>query len=255
MNSILTPETCASVPQLLNQYQIPDEPLCGWNRDCEPPIASLPQSKHPTLTTSYSSEGLVQHEPWMLYVFGRGADTCTSSPDGDAALSAPGSLSAIAGYDSPSNARADPQPSIALTHNVMSSVQSTALPLVCGANPSRQIRLFGCLWLTNGALCEMSVKADRRSIIEHLQHAHGIKTGEEKARKTCFWEGCRKTLNKESLPRHILAVHLKKGVHCAECGLLFAREDSLKRHLRKGQHKVPPGKRAARQPPRNHAGF
>ena len=254
MNSVLTPETCASVPQLHDQYQIPF--ICGWSSDLEPPdFASIPQSKHPTLTPSYSSEALGQYDPWMRHFVDGGAGVRASSPDGDTALSAPGFFGAFADYDFPSNARADQQPSIALTHNVVSSVQSTALPLVCGANPSRQTRNFECRWLTNGALCGMSVKADRRSIIEHLHHDHGIKTGEEKARKTCLWDRCRKTLNKESLPRHILAVHLKKGVKCTECGLLFAREDSLKRHLRKGQHKVPSGKRAARQPSRNHAGF
>jgi hypothetical protein len=250
MNSILTPETCASAPQLHNQHQIPHKPICGWTRDLEPPsIPNIPQSKYPLPTPSYSSEGLGQYDPWMRYFSGGGADTWGSSPDGDAGLSATGFLGAFADYDFSSNARADPQPSIALTHNAMPSVPSTALPPVCGPNPSRQTRNFECQWLTNGALCEMSVKADRRSIIEHLQHNHGIKTGEEKARKTCLWEGCRTSLNKESLPRHILAVHLKEGVHCAECGLLFAREDSLKRHLRGGHHKVPAGKRAARQPP------
>ena len=208
-------------------------------------------SQHPQYSSPHSNMG--QDDAWMLYVLGGGMTTSGASPDGDVAFSASGFHGAFADYDVSSN---DPQPSIALTDTPMSSAQSTALPC-SGPTGARncQTRNFECRWLANGAPCGVFVTADRRSIIEHLQHDHGIKTGDEKARKTCRWEGCRTTLNKESLPRHILAVHLKEGVHCAGCGLLFAREDSLKRHLRGGQHKVSSGKGAARQPPRNHVGI
>ena len=295
--SSLALETCASVPQLQNQYQLP---LCGWSRDFEPSpvphsIPSIPESMPWTLAPSYSNVGqhdenqyqiplcgwscdfepspvphsilsipesmpqtlapshsnMGQHDAWLSYALGGNADTC-----GDTALSASGSLGAFTDYDFPSKAHADPQPSIASTHNAMPSIQSTTLLCsepTCGPNPQTQI--YGCQWLANSAPCEMRVMADRRSITEHLQQVHGMKMGEEKARKTCLWDGCRSTLNKESLVRHIIGVHLKKGAHCAECGLLFAREDSLKRHLRRGRHKVPSGKGAVRQPPRNHVGF
>ena len=53
----------------------------------------------------------------MLYVLGGGMTTSGASPDGDVAFFASGFHGAFADYDVSSNARADPQPSIALTDN------------------------------------------------------------------------------------------------------------------------------------------
>lgn len=248
-----------------NQYQIPYELLCGCSQDFEPRpvppaplgIPSISQSLPPTL---HSYQNVGQVDTWMRDFLHESMDICPSSPDGDTGLS--GFLGAFADYDFLADARAHPphpQPSIALTRDCASSIQSTAFPSnepgpssVNG--PYRDARFFECQWLTNGALCETRVNADRRSVVGHLQHVHGIRPGEEKARGTCLWEHCRTMLNKESLARHILTVHLKERVQCTECGVFFAREDSLKRHLKGSQHKVPPEKSAARQPSRNHAG-
>lgn len=182
-------------------------------------------------------------------------DPSASSLDGATALSASGLLHDFANYDFSFDARADPQSSIALTHTTLRPVQSTALPSVewtCG--PDHQTRILACQWVTNGAPCGKPIMGDRRNVVEHMQHSHGIKPGEEKFRQTCLWEGCRKILNKESLARHILTVHLKEKVYCAECGLYFAREDSLKRHLKGGQHKGSCDKNSAKQSSRSRAG-
>ena len=237
----------ASVPQLQNQYQEPL--LCGWSRDLEPYPVSLPsnlQSLSPTLPLStYPNE--YQHDAWMCHVLGGNADTCASSLDADTTLSASGFLGALADYDYGFllDAHVETQPPMALTHNnVTSSAQSAP-----------QTRIFECQWIRNGSPCNVSVMADRRSVVEHLQHMHDMKSGEEKFRQACLWEGCTRVLNKESLARHILTVHLKEKVQCAQCGLSFAREDSLKRHLNGGHHKVFANKSAARQLSRNHAGL
>ncbi|KIK79027.1 hypothetical protein PAXRUDRAFT_85741, partial [Paxillus rubicundulus Ve08.2h10] len=87
-----------------------------------------------------------------------------------------------------------------------------------------------CLWSPDGVPCLFSVPRDRRSIIDHLHQVHGVNPGNDKTPQKCLWDQCTKTMNKESIPRHILTVHLKKKAHCTECGLSFAREDSLKRH-------------------------
>ncbi|KAF8442273.1 hypothetical protein L210DRAFT_909913 [Boletus edulis BED1] len=242
----------ASLPQIRTQCQTPPGFLCGWSRDDEPPPAfpSFPsntQSLSPTLAHSYSNAGQHDHDAWMSHFFGKNQDICPSSPDWDTPLSASGFLRDLADCDYNFNACADPQPSIAPTHNipVPPPVLLRSEP-ICGLG--RQTRNSHCQWLTmNGSSCDRLINADRRSVIEHLQRAHGIRTGEEKARQTCMWEGCSTILNKESLARHILAVHLKEKVHCPECGLFFAREDSLKRHLKGGQHRASSDKNAARQ--------
>ena len=249
----------ASVPQLQNQYQEPL--LCGWSRDLEPYPVSLPsnlQSLSPTLPLStYPNE--YQHDAWMCHVLGGNVDTCASSLDADTTLSASGFLGALADYDYGFllDAHVETQPPMTLTYNnVMSSAQSAPPPCnepICGTD--RQIRVFECQWIRNGSPCNANVMADRRSVVEHLQHIHDMKPGEEKFRQACFWEGCTRVLNKESLARHILTVHLKEKVQCAECRLSFAREDSLKRHLNGGHHKVFANKSAARQLSRNHAGL
>jgi len=233
-----TYETGAFVPY--PQYQVQPGTLCGWSPDLEP--FPVPDS---TPMHTLSNSDAEQYDACMRYFLGGTAETCSSSSH---------EHTAPANYDSTFNARADPQPSTSLTHNAMPSVQSTALPYgepICV--PDGQTRTFGCQWVTNGACCGVLVVADRRSVIKHLR-AHDIRPGEDKARQTCLWESCTTTLNKESLARHILTVHLKEGVNCAECGLSFAREDSLKRHLKGGQHRVLPDKSAARQPVRSHVG-
>lgn len=258
----------ALVSRQQNQYQnqTPHGLLCDWSRDLEPcpvppSILNTPLSLPPTLQVTHSYSNAGQYDAWMWHTLDGGMDGYASSPDGDTGLS--GFIANFEDHAFPLDACADPQPSIALTQNVMppAQSQSTTFPCnepICKWDRSIQgFRSFECRWLTDGAPCEISVMADRRSVIEHLQHNHGIKPGAEKARETCLWEQCRTILNKESLGRHILTVHLKEKVHCDDCGLWFARKDSLKRHLKGGQHHVPPEKSVtARQPPsRHHAGF
>jgi len=253
MNASLTHETRASVPYPENQHQVQPKILCGWSPDLEFPVPHSILQSLPQMDT-HSNPDAEQYDPWSRYFLGGTADAYSLSPNGDTALPASGFLGAPADCNFPFGARADPQPSISLMHNAMSSIQSTGFPYsepICV--PDGRTRTSECRWLTNGALCGVYVMADRRSVFKHLQGVHDIRPGEDKARQTCLWESCTTTLNKESLVRHILTVHLKEGVGCAQCGLSFAREDSLKRHLKKGQHRVSSDKSAARQPVRNHA--
>lgn len=236
--------------------QVQDRVPCGWSRDLEPlavpNIPALPFPFSPAYQGTELYPNLEQFDAWMYHVLGKGVDTCSPSPDGDTSLSASGFLRSFANYDFPLDARADPQPSIGPTHPVISPTQSqsAAFPWdepICRSD--RSTRVYECRWITNGVLCDSRVAADRRRLVEHLQHAHGIRPGEEKARETCFWEGCKTVLNKESLARHILTVHLKERAHCADCGLWFAREDSLKRHLKGSQHNANHEKSATKRSP------
>ncbi|KAI9566835.1 hypothetical protein HD554DRAFT_2112979, partial [Boletus coccyginus] len=213
-----THETGAFPPYPQDQYQAQPGTLCGWSPDLEPfsvpnSMSNIPQSLLPMHT--HSNSVAEQYDAYTRYFLGGTVETRSSSPHEHTALSASGTLRGP----------------------------------ICA--PDGQTQTLECRWLTNGAPCGMRVVADRRNVIKHLRD-HDIRPGEDKARQRCFWESCTMTLNKESLVRHILTVHLKEGVKCAECGLSFAREDSLKRHLKGGQHKAPSDKSTARQPVRNH---
>ncbi|KAF9219953.1 hypothetical protein BS17DRAFT_363923 [Gyrodon lividus] len=90
-----------------------------------------------------------------------------------------------------------------------------------------------CQWSHDGASCGTFLAGNKREIALHLRDADAIPLqGNTKKPQKCLWKGCRKTMHKESIARHILAVHMKETVHCARCKSSFARNDSLQRHLR-----------------------
>ncbi|KIJ14445.1 hypothetical protein PAXINDRAFT_100160 [Paxillus involutus ATCC 200175] len=115
-------------------------------------------------------------------------------------------------------------------------------------NAASDLRTYQCLWSPKDVPCLTLVSRDRRSVIDHLHDVHGVKPGDDKTPQKCLWRLCTKTMNKESIPRHILTVHLKEKAHCTKCGLSFAREDSLKRHLKGAQQKTLKGKEGPFKP-------
>lgn len=87
-----------------------------------------------------------------------------------------------------------------------------------------------CRW--NGGSCSLSLTVDKSEVMKHLQIHHGLKSGGDKDRMPCNWDGCRKEMKKESISRHIVAVHLSNKTECGSCGKQFARLDSKLRHLK-----------------------
>ncbi|KAG2142266.1 uncharacterized protein EDB93DRAFT_610824 [Suillus bovinus] len=87
-----------------------------------------------------------------------------------------------------------------------------------------------CRW--DGGSCFSLLTTDKSEVTKHLQLLHGIKPGGDKVRMPCQWEGCGKEMKKESIPRHIVAVHLSNKTECGSCGKQFARLDSKLRHLK-----------------------
>jgi hypothetical protein len=88
---------------------------------------------------------------------------------------------------------------------------------------------FICRW---DAQCSSRLVADKSEVAKHLQLAHSVKPGGDKLNMKCVWDGCRKTMKKESISRHIVAVHLSKKTECSGCGKQFARWDSKLRHIK-----------------------
>ncbi|KAH7884776.1 hypothetical protein F5I97DRAFT_1892039 [Phlebopus sp. FC_14] len=97
---------------------------------------------------------------------------------------------------------------------------------------------YQCQWSEDGVTCGATLSGDKRDVLLHLYHRHNIKYGSEKLQQRCHWFQCRKTMKRESIPRHIVTVHIKEGVRCPDCGSTFSREDALKRHQRGARQKV-----------------
>ena len=226
---------------------------CGYTRDQDlgPRVPGIPVQSPPMGQVANSYRNIGQSEPWMDCVLGV-MDPSPPSSDWDTDLSESAFIRSFKDYDFPAaEVSADPGQTNPGGNNFKPLIQPPSVALPCSVptgGSDRSQRTFACLWRAEDALCNSHVISDRRSVVEHLQTAHGVKPGDEKAREPCHWEHCRIILNKESLARHILTVHLKEGARCPDCRVVFAREDSLKRHLKGGLHSAP-SERGTRQSP------
>ena len=99
--------------------------------------------------------------------------------------------------------------------------QSTSFPSV-----------YQCQWLNGTIPCGIMVTGTRKAIANHLQDAHAIPIKGNRTEVVCQWDNCQKMMRRESMARHILAVHNQDKVPCPRCGSRFARTDSLQRHQR-----------------------
>ncbi|KAG2055649.1 hypothetical protein BDR06DRAFT_996009 [Suillus hirtellus] len=91
-----------------------------------------------------------------------------------------------------------------------------------------------CRW-DGGCLSVLTV--DRSEVMKHLQLLHGVKSGGDKDKMPCHWDGCGKEMQKENISRHIVTVHLSDKTKCASCGKQFTRSDSKLRHLKVSKRK------------------
>ncbi|KAI9570631.1 hypothetical protein HD554DRAFT_2083658 [Boletus coccyginus] len=92
-----------------------------------------------------------------------------------------------------------------------------------------------CLWVVDGSMCNRSFFLGdnlKHSISRHLRNIHGLHPASGKSSVGCQWIGCDKTMKRESIVRHIVAVHLRVATKCGACGTFFARPDSLQRHMK-----------------------
>ncbi|KAG2347583.1 hypothetical protein BDR05DRAFT_958341 [Suillus weaverae] len=90
-----------------------------------------------------------------------------------------------------------------------------------------------CRW--GGGSCISLLTSDKSEVAKHLHLLHGIKPGGDKDKMSCKWQGCGKEMKKESISRHVVAVHMNNKTECDSCGKQFARLDSKLRHLKKSK--------------------
>ncbi|KAG1781839.1 hypothetical protein EV702DRAFT_1067202 [Suillus placidus] len=88
-----------------------------------------------------------------------------------------------------------------------------------------------CRW-DGGGSCTSLLTSDKSEVAKHLQLLHGVKSGGDKDKMSCEWHGCGKVMKKESISRHVVAVHMSNKTECDSCGKQFARLDSKLRHLK-----------------------
>lgn len=91
-----------------------------------------------------------------------------------------------------------------------------------------------CRW-DGGCLSVLTV--DRSEVMKHLQLHHNVKSGGDKDKMLCHWDSCGKEMQKESISRHIVTVHLSDKTKCGSCGKQFTRSDSKLRHLKVSKRK------------------
>ncbi|KAG9309916.1 hypothetical protein JVU11DRAFT_9948 [Chiua virens] len=99
-------------------------------------------------------------------------------------------------------------------------------------NDDPRAPVYQCQWSDGSRSCGAVVAHNRNAINHHLQTEHAIRVKADRTSQNCRWGKCRKSMRRESLPRHILAVHMKEKVLCTDCDSRFARTDSLQRHKR-----------------------
>lgn len=88
-----------------------------------------------------------------------------------------------------------------------------------------------CQCVTDGSPCNAEVEGTIRSVRDHLRRVHSFRSAGKDAIK-CLWVGCENTLQRESIPRHIISRHLRVKVSCVECGLSLSRRDVRYSHAR-----------------------
>ncbi|KAF8551504.1 hypothetical protein OG21DRAFT_268390 [Imleria badia] len=96
-------------------------------------------------------------------------------------------------------------------------------------DPSNTV--YTCQCVTDGSLCNAAVGGSARAVRDHLRVDHALRCV-GKDRVVCPWAGCSRTLQRESIPRHILSCHFRAGVLCVECGLTLSRSDVRYSHAR-----------------------
>ena len=92
-----------------------------------------------------------------------------------------------------------------------------------------------CRWGEGHSPCGLWITGDKSSINVHIQKWHGGMRGGDKSQADCRWSGCGQTMLKESIPRHIVTIHLDEVWECRGCGKSFVRNDAYRRHAAKSE--------------------
>ncbi|KAF9219552.1 hypothetical protein BS17DRAFT_382794 [Gyrodon lividus] len=91
---------------------------------------------------------------------------------------------------------------------------------------------YACQCLCNGSPCRTLLTGETKELRSHLKHVHQFRATGKKYHR-CLWEGCRRVLQRENIPRHITSCHLRVKVRCITCGVGLSRGDVQYSHARR----------------------
>ena len=101
--------------------------------------------------------------------------------------------------------------------------------------PDGKLIVHQCRWDEGHPRCGLWITGDKSSINVHIQQWHGGTRGGDKSQANCRWPGCGQTMLKESIPRHIVTIHLDEVWECQGCGKNFVRNDAYGRHAARSE--------------------
>ena len=119
----------------------------------------------------------------------------------------------------------------AIEHNSLWVDEDELLKALLG--PDGKLIVHQCRWDEGHSPCGLWIIGDKSSINVHIQKWHGGTRGGDKSQADCHWSGCDEAMQKESIPRHIVAIHLDEVWECQGCGKELARNDAYGRHAAK----------------------
>ena len=91
--------------------------------------------------------------------------------------------------------------------------------------------VYTCQCVTDGSPCNAAVGGSVPAVRDHLKRDHAFRSVGKKG-VVCPWVGCSRTLQRESIPRHIVTCHFRVRVLCIECGLTLSRRDVQSSHAK-----------------------
>lgn len=97
------------------------------------------------------------------------------------------------------------------------------------AEPNGNISVYPCRW-EDQSPCRLWVKGVKSCINLHIQKWHGGKPGGNKVKTDCRWSGCGMVMQRQSIARHIVTVHLGEVWECQGCGKEITRNDAYEQH-------------------------
>ncbi|KAH7883377.1 hypothetical protein F5I97DRAFT_1904558 [Phlebopus sp. FC_14] len=97
--------------------------------------------------------------------------------------------------------------------------------------PDATISVHKCRWDEQRSPCDLWVVGDKSCMNTHIQRWHGGKPGGDKLETDCRWSNCHKRMNKESIARHVVTIHLGEKWWCQGCSDEIVRKDAYDRHV------------------------
>lgn len=91
---------------------------------------------------------------------------------------------------------------------------------------SNTIRICQC-----SSACNAVLDGNIQAVRNHLKQEHQFRGGAKESTR-CPWSSCKRILQRENIPRHILTRHLRVTVSCLACGTTLSRRDVRYSHAR-----------------------